>query len=88
MPLRDDLTHAPRRTYGTYRCAAYKEGGAAATGPHVTLKEALVDDYVTDVLLTAMQLPDAVTLFAAPGDKVDIPALKERLGLLESALAN
>ena len=52
-----------------------------------TLKEALVDDYVTDVLLTTMQLPDAVTLFAAPGDEVDIPALKERLGLLESALA-
>jgi site-specific DNA recombinase len=81
------VQHAPRKGYGTYRCTAFKDGGAAATGPHVAVKAELIDMYVTDVLIETMGLPDAADLFADDTDEIDIPALKERLTLLEKALA-
>jgi hypothetical protein len=81
------VQHAARKDYGTYRCTAFKDGGAAATGPHVAMKCELIDQYVSDVLVETMGQPDAVTMFADDAEKVDIPALKERLTLLDSALA-
>ena len=85
------VKHATRTRYGapygTYRCSAYEDGGAAATGPHVAVKAELIDRYVADVIVDTMGLPDAVDLFADETSEVDIPALKERLMLLEKALA-
>ena len=46
----------------------------------------LIDQYVSDVLVDTMGQPDAVAMFADDTDEVDIPALKERLMLLDSAL--
>ena len=80
------VQHAPKNGYGTYRCTAYKESGAAATGPHIAMKCDVIDQYTADVLIETMGQPDAVAMFAAEGEEVDIPALKERLGLLDSAL--
>lgn len=66
------VSHAPRRDYGSYRCSAYKEGGAAATGPHVAVKADLIDQYVADVLVETMSQPDAVTLFARDTGDLDV----------------
>jgi site-specific DNA recombinase len=81
------VKRAARKGYGTYRCAAYEDGGAAATGPHVAVKADLIDQYVSDVLIETMGMPDAADLFADDTGEIDIPALKERLGVLEKALA-
>ena len=81
------VKRAARKGYGTYRCAAYEDGGAAATGPHVAVKAELIDQYVSDVIIETMGLPDAAELFADDADEIDIPALKERLSILEKALA-
>jgi site-specific DNA recombinase len=51
------------------------------------VKAAPIDQYVTDVLLEMLERPDAADMFANPADAVDIPALKNRLSLLEKALA-
>lgn len=80
------VQHAPKNGYGTYRCTAFKDGGAAVTGPHVAMKCDLIDQYVSDVLRDTMEQPDAVAMFADDTEEVDIPALKERLMLLDSAL--
>ena len=81
------VKHATRRQYGTYRCSSYEAGGAAATGPHVAVKAELIDQYVSDVLIETMGMPDAADLFANDTGEIDIPALKERLDILEKALA-
>jgi site-specific DNA recombinase len=81
------VKRAARKGYGTYRCASYEDGGAAATGPHVAVKAELIDQYVSDVLIDTMGMPDAADLFADDTGEIDIPALKERLMVLEKALA-
>jgi site-specific DNA recombinase len=85
-----NVKHATRNRqgapYGTYRCAAYEDGPATATGPHVAVKAELIDRYVSDVIVDTMSLPDAVDLFADDDAEIDIAALKERLMLLEKAL--
>jgi site-specific DNA recombinase len=81
------VKHAPRRSYGMYRCSGYEPEGPARVGPHVAVKAGLIDRYVTDVLIETMELPDAADLFADDADEIDIPALKERLVILEKALA-
>jgi len=81
------VKRAARKGYGTYRCASYEDGGAAATGPHVAVKAGLIDQYVSDVLIETMGMPDAADLFAQDTGEIDIPALKERLMVLEKALA-
>ena len=81
------VKRAARRNYGTYRCSAYEAGDAARTGPHVAVKAGLIDQYVADVLIETMGLPDAAELFADDTEEIDIPALKQRLGTLEKALA-
>jgi site-specific DNA recombinase len=85
------VSHAARKRYGgfygTYRCSVYRDGDAARTGPHVAMKGDLIDQYVTDVLLEYLGNSAATELFADIGDEVDIPALKERLGILDKALA-
>jgi DNA invertase Pin-like site-specific DNA recombinase len=81
------VKRATRRAYGTYRCASYEDGGAAATGPHVAVKAELIDQYVSDVLIETMGMPDAADLFAQDTGEIHIPALKERLTVLEKALA-
>lgn len=73
-------------SYGTYRCSIYKDGKAAPTGPHVAVKAELIDRFVSDVLLDYLAQSDAAELFADMQDDVDIPALKERLGVLDTAL--
>jgi site-specific DNA recombinase len=84
------IGHAQKKAYGgygRYRCTAYKQGKAAATGPHVVVKKDLIDRYITDVLLETMEQPDTVDLFADDSGQVDIPALKEKLAALDKALA-
>jgi hypothetical protein len=82
------VKHAPKQNYGRYRCSAYERGKvAAASGPHVVVRAALIDRYVTDVLIETMERPDAVTLFADDSGQVDIPALKQKLAALDKALA-
>jgi len=81
------VKHARRKGYGTYRCASYEDGGAAATGPHVAVKAELIDQYVSDVVIDTMGMPDAADLFADDTGEIDIPALKNRLMALEKALA-
>ena len=41
-----------------------RERGAAATGPHVAAKAEPIDQYVSDVVIDTMGLPDAADLFA------------------------
>lgn len=83
--------HAARKRYGgsyaTYRCSVYRDGNAASTGPHVAMKGDLIDQYVTDVLLEYLANSDAAELFADIPDDVDIPALRDRLSVLDKALA-
>ena len=81
------VKHARRKGYGTYRCGSFEDGGAAATGPHVAVKAELIDQYVSDVLIETMGMPDAAYLFADDTGEIDIPALKNRLAVLEKALA-
>jgi DNA invertase Pin-like site-specific DNA recombinase len=81
------VQHAPRKGYGTYRCTAFKDGGAAATGPHVAARADVIDRYVTDVIVETLGLPDAADLFADDTDEIDVPALRDRLIVLEKALA-
>jgi hypothetical protein len=88
MPLRPDgPARHPEALRGTYRCISFQEGPAAPTGPHVAVKAELIDQYVADVIVETMGLPDAVDLFSDETGEVDIAALRERLILLERALA-
>jgi site-specific DNA recombinase len=73
--------------YGRYRCSAYERGRVAATGPHVVVKAELIDRFVTDVLLEVLERPDAAEMFADPAGEVDMSALKNRLSILDKALA-
>jgi site-specific DNA recombinase len=81
------VKHATRPgRHGLYRCSAYDKEGPARVGPHVATKADPIDTYVTDVLISTMERPDAASLFAPERDEVDIPGLKERLGILDTAL--
>jgi site-specific DNA recombinase len=89
----EEVNHATRPQrgttvgYGTYRCSAFKQEDAARTGPHVCVKAAWIDRYVTDVLLETMERPDAAKAFARD-ENIDVPGLREELKMLDDALAN
>jgi len=84
------VKRARRRGYPTYRCGSYDEGPAAVTGktgPHFAGRSDVIDTYVSDVLIETLGMPDAAVTFAGDTGEIDIPALRERLIVLDKALA-
>jgi DNA invertase Pin-like site-specific DNA recombinase len=84
------VKRAARRGYPTYRCGSYDEGPATLTGrtgPHFSGKAELIDTYVSDVLIETMGMSDAAATFADDTGEIDVPALRERLLVLDKALA-
>jgi DNA invertase Pin-like site-specific DNA recombinase len=66
-------THA-QQGHGVYRCqhSTRKPG----TGPHVSIKSELADQWVTEAVAARMSQPDAVTMFAKDSN-VDMQALRD-----------
>ena len=62
-----------REPYGVYTCQHSTQTG---TGPHVRIKAALADAWVTEAVIARMSQPDAVTLFAKDST-VDVQALRD-----------
>jgi len=71
----------PRKTYITYVCAGLpgRPGPEGKTGFHVGMREELLDEIVTDVLLTRIERPDFLATFGDRGDDSDL----ERRALLD-----
>lgn len=86
LPVRHATRSRSGGGYGRYACTTYQPERESRPGPHASLQEVPVDQFVTAVLLETLERPDAAQLFARDEDAVDVPALKARLGELDTAI--
>lgn len=77
----------PRNTYQTYKCQEYTAKRQGLPGPHVSMRAAPVDQYVTEKILDRMSLPDAAELFAQREGVEDVPKLKTERKEISDGLA-
>lgn len=77
----------PRITYQTYKCVEYTSKGEGRPGPHVSMRAAPVDEYVTQSILDRMRMPDAAAIFQHKEGNADIPKLKTERKEISDGLA-
>jgi DNA invertase Pin-like site-specific DNA recombinase len=66
----------PRITYATYKCQEHTAKGEGRPGPHVAVRAAPVDEYVTLKIIEEMRKPDAARIFEHSEGAADVPKLK------------
>jgi DNA invertase Pin-like site-specific DNA recombinase len=77
-----------RTSYGIYKCLEYGTKAEGRSGPHVTMKASLVDEYVEMRLLDRMRESDAAQIFERKRDgSADVPKLKQERKEISDGLA-
>ncbi len=84
---RGKFANLPRITYQTYKCQEYTQKREGRPGPHVAMRAAPVDLYVTEKLLDEMRKPDAVRLFERREGAEDVPKLRAERKEISDGLA-
>jgi DNA invertase Pin-like site-specific DNA recombinase len=77
----------PRITYATYKCQEFTSKAEGRPGPHVSMRAAPVDEYVTLKILDRMREPDAAKIFEHRDAAADIPKLKAERKEISDGLA-
>jgi site-specific DNA recombinase len=77
----------PRITYATYKCHEYTSKAEGRPGPHVSMRAAPVDEYVTLKVLDRMRDPDVARIFQRRQGAADVPKLKAERKEISDGLA-
>jgi DNA invertase Pin-like site-specific DNA recombinase len=77
----------PPISYPIYKCQEYTQKREGRPGPHVALRAAPVDTYVTEKILDRMRSPDAADIFAHRAGAEDVPKLKAERKEISDGLA-
>jgi DNA invertase Pin-like site-specific DNA recombinase len=77
----------PRITYATYKCQEFTPKAEGRPGPHVSMRAAPVDDYVTMKVLARMRDPEVARIFQRRGAAADVPKLKAERTEISEGLA-
>jgi site-specific DNA recombinase len=77
----------PRNIYAIYKCQEYTPKAEGRPGPHVSMRAAPIDEYVTAKILDRMREPDVARIFERRDGAADVPKLKSERKEISDGLA-
>ena len=81
------VRNGPSYRYPTYKCQEYTPKAQGRPGPHVSMRAAPVDAYVTLKILDRMRSPDAARVFQRRDAAADVPKLRAERKEISDGLA-
>ncbi len=81
------VRNGPSYSYPTYKCQEYTSKAEGRPGPHVSMRAAQVDEYVTLKILDRMRDPDVARIFQRREGAADVPKLKAERKEISDGLA-